>query len=60
MVTEYDVFAELMEKKIKIAQLAEKLSQNYANIYARIESLRNEKLMLPTLKGGDSYVGEIG
>ncbi len=46
MVTEYDVFAELMEKKTKIAQLAENLNLNYANIYAKIELLRNEKLII--------------
>ena len=46
MITEYDVFAQLMEDKAKVSHLAEALDQNYATVYAKIESLEEEGLIL--------------
>lgn len=54
MVTEYDVFAELMKNKAKIADLTSRLNKEYANIYAKISSLKEDKLILE--ETGNYYI----
>jgi len=46
MVTEYDIFAELIKNKSKVTDIAKALNHNYANIYAKINSLKRDKLIL--------------
>jgi len=42
----YDVFAELMKNKNNITNIAKALNQDYANIYTKINSLKENKLIL--------------
>lgn len=46
MITEYDIFVELMKNKDNITNISKALNQDYANIYAKINSLKENKLIL--------------
>lgn len=54
MVTEYDVFAELMKNKAKIADLTKIFNKEYANIYTKISSLKESGLI--SEENGDYYI----
>ena len=54
MVTEYDVFAELMKNKAKTADLVRLLNKEYANIYTKLISLKEDKLV--SKENGDYYI----
>ncbi len=45
MITEHDVFAELMKSRAKISELAASLNQNYAAVYAKTATLKKEGLI---------------
>lgn len=52
MITEYDIFAELIKNKSNLTDIAKSLNENYANIYNGIKSLKEINLIL---KEGNVY-----